>query len=198
MKRVYLLAAGLLAFAAPACHRDNCAGTTNTTSATVTPAPAQPELTSAELSGAPSTDATAGPVAGTTATATPAPVAATTAMATPARAAPTATAPVDISGPSPAAPTTAAATTVVPAPFANTPAASTTTTTTGAPLVAPGLDNAVSGGASNTGAPFNYGSPYDNTVYGGGGPAPMTTSRPVGGPMRPGAASNPDTTSGAR
>jgi hypothetical protein len=196
MKRQYLLAAGLLALTAPACHRDNCAcpGTTNTTGATVTPAPAPapPQLTSAELPSPPSTDATPGPVAGTTATATPR------------RAPRTATAPVDISGPTPAAPTTDGTTGTtdttpeateppMPAGYANV---TSTSTTTGAPLVSPGLDNTVSGGVANTGAPFNYSAASPSPWF---GPAPMTTmSRPIGGPMRPGAASNPDTTSGAR
>ena len=208
MKRPYLFAASLLALTAlatPACHRNERVGTTNTTSATVKPGepglqvghsepntdgtPAvrtteMPAVTPAELPNAPSTAATGA------------------ANCSSAAAAPTtAAAPVDISGTSPAAPTQGSSTATAAPNAANATAtaqagnanATSTTTTTGAPLVAPGLDNGVSGGVSNTGAPLNYGMANEPWF----GPAPVTT-RSVGGAMRPGAASDPNTTSGAR
>jgi hypothetical protein len=207
MKRPYLLAASLLALVASAtsaCHRrDNCVSTTSTTSATLTsgeavvqtpapntsPSPAvtaatPPTITPADLPNAPGSTATTSAAAGSTATE------ARDAGAT------SATGPVDISGPTPATPADgSSAGTTTTAPTANGNAAHVTPTPA-APLVAPGLDNAVTGGVSNTGAPFSYGAASPAPWY---GPAPMTTmSRPIGGPMRPGAASDPNTTSGAR
>jgi hypothetical protein len=199
MKRSSLLAIGLVVLAAvPACRREDRVGTTNTTSATVTPiehpivaapAPAMPEPTLAStdvssLPDAPSTAATPRAASRTSAT-----DATATGAAAGDGAAATSTAPLDISGPSPAAADNAGpprgTATGYGAQFGNANGTSTTTTT-GAPLVAPGLDNGVTGGVGNTGAPFNYASPTS------------TAARPVGGAMRPGAAGNPDTTSGAR
>jgi hypothetical protein len=205
MKRSSLLAIGLVVLtAAPACRREDRVGTTNTTSATVTPsdhpiiaAPAQtaaePTPASVDVSSLPDAPrAAATPSAakgtrnGSSATGTsdaPSAGAGASGAATS-----TATA-LDISGPSPAADTNAdtqsGSATGGVTPYGNANATSTTTTT-GAPLVMPGLDNGVTGGVGNVGAPFNYASPT------------ATTPRPVGGAMRPGAASNPDTTSGAR
>ena len=203
MKRASLFVLGLIVLAAaPACRREDRVGTTNTTSAAVTPterpnvAATAPALATAEptpasidvssLPDAPRAGATSSAANGTSNSngATDA-----TAAGAGGGAAATSTAAVDISGPTPAANTNAGtrsgtASGTVAAPFGNANGTSTTTTT-GAPLVTPGLDNGVTGGVGNTGAPFNY--------------YPMSTSpRPVGGAMRPGAAGNPDTTSGAR
>ena len=205
MKRASLLVLGLIVLAAaPACRREDRVGTTNTTSAamatpaerpnvaatapalaTAEPTPASIDVSS--LPDAPRAGATSSAANGTSNS-----NGATDAIAAGAGggAAPTSTAAVDISGPTPAANTNAGtlggtATGTVAAPFGNANGTSTTTTT-GAPLVTPGLDNGVTGGVGNTGAPFNYASPMS------------TSPRPVGGAMRPGAAGNPDTTSGAR
>jgi hypothetical protein len=210
MKRPYLLAASLLALTAiaatSACHRNDRVGTTNTTSATVTTG--EPSLQVGRS--APNTDATPGVKTAESPAITPADLPNAPSIAAPgaakggsAAAAPatadtaTSTAPVDISGPTPAVPTEGNST-ATPAVADNAARsgnanATSTTTTPGAPLVAPGLDNGVSGGASNTGAPLNYGMGTEPWF----GPAPVTT-RPVGGAMRPGAASDPNTTSGAR
>ena len=205
MKRASLFVLGLIVLAAaPACRREDRVGTTNTTSAaTVTPAerpnvaatapalataePTQASIDVSSLPDAPRAGATSSAANGTSNSNV-----ATGAIAAGAGggAAATSTAAVDISGPTPAANTNAGtlggtATGTVAAPFGNANGTSTTTTT-GAPLVTPGLDNGVTGGVGNAGAPFNYASPMS------------TSPRPVGGAMRPGAAGNPDTTSGAR
>lgn len=212
--------------ASAACHRNDCPSTTSTTSATVnpsdpglqTPRPAPnsnpataspavppataPAITPADLPSASGTAATARASQGSAATAAPPPRA-------------TATGPVDITGPSPTpdtnATSTGAANATGAAGAANATGAAapgtggaapgnanavSTTTTTGAPLVSPGLDNGVTGGVANTGAPLNPGG------YSGYAPAPYTPAptstmaQPVGGAMRPGAASDPNTTSG--
>jgi hypothetical protein len=200
MKRPYLFAVALVALMATACQRKDCVSTTNTTSATVVPNE-RPNASPGNAASAAATDATNPPNSDATTSA------ARGSSATPATtsgASSTAAAPIDITGPSPAVTTngsstgagTAAGTDTngqppaPPPPFGNSNATSTTTTT-GAPLVSPGLDNQVTGGVANTGAPLDYATPIYVTPMG-------TIPRPVGGPMRPGAAGNPDTTSGAR
>jgi hypothetical protein len=208
MKRSSLLAIGLVVLAAvPACRREDRVGTTNTTSATVTPterpivaapAPATPEPPPASagvssLPNARSTAATSLAASGTSATdatASAATASASAAASATAAATPAATAPIDGRGPSRATNPdvgTPNGIPIIPAPqpFGNANATSTTTTT-GAPLVAPGLYNGVTDGVGNIGTPLNYATPMS------------TAPRPVGGAMRPGAAGNADTTSGAR
>lgn len=206
MKRASLLVLGLIVLAAaPACRREDRVGTTNTTSAAMaTPAErpnvaatapalatAEPTPASIDVSSLPNAPRAGATSSAANSTSNSNGATDATAAGAGGGAAPTSTAAVDISGPTPAANTNAGtlggtATGTVAAPFGNANGTSTTTTT-GAPLVTPGLDNGVTGGVGNTGAPFNYASPM------------MSTSpRPVGGAMRPGAAGNPDTTSGAR
>ena len=238
MKRSYFLAAGLVALvasAASACHRNDCASTTSTTSATVnasepglqapgaaapnsdraTASPAQPAAPAApaptaEAPSTTGTGATPGAAAGSTATTAAESGGADARATTGGR-----PGPVDITGPSPAVTSTAPngnAASAVPdnirnmggtsvAPYAgNAPwsgpgnaDATSTTMTTGAPMVTHGLDNTVTGGVGNIGAPI---------VSGSGGmwyAAPTgTMSQPIGGAMRPGAASDPNTTAGGR
>ncbi len=216
----------LVATGASACHRNDCTSTTRTTSATVNPSepglqtpraatpnsdrtaasPARPEAPAApppaaapapagNAASTSGSDATAGAAAGSTATKR---------------------GPVDITGPSPAVTTTTPngnamsaipdnirnmGGTSLPPPAGNAPSsgpgnadAVSTTTTTGAPMVTPGLDNTVTGGVGNIGAPMV---PMVNGSGGTWYAAPTSTmSQPIGGEMRPGAASDPNTTAG--